>query len=75
MRRSVGAIGLILPAATKILPILTPIAATALAVLMVFAVIFHLRRPGEMQNVVFNLVLGGIAAFIAYGRFVLEPIV
>jgi hypothetical protein len=37
--------------------------------LMVLAVIFHLRRPGEMPNVVFNIVLGLVAAFIAWGRF------
>ena len=69
-----GAIGLIVPAATKILPILTPVAAASLAVLMLFAAIFHARRPGEMQNLVFNVVLGALAAFVAYGRFVLEPI-
>ncbi len=69
-----GAIGLILPAATKILPTLTPIAGVALALLMVFAAIFHARRPGEMHNLVFNVVLGALAAFVAYGRFILEPI-
>lgn len=69
-----GAIGLIVPAATGILPWLTPTAAAALTVLMVFAVVLHLRRPGELQNIVTNVVLGGIAALIAYGRFVVEPL-
>jgi hypothetical protein len=64
----------VVPAATKILPILTPIAASALALLMLFAAIFHARRPGELPNVVFNVVPGLLALFVAYGRFVLEPI-
>ncbi len=39
-----GAIGLIVPLLTGILPILTPIAAAALAVLMIGAVAVHVRR-------------------------------
>src|SRR5882672_2044742 len=69
-----GGIGLIAPAATRILPVLTPLAAIALVVLMALAAAFHLRRPGETSNVVVNLVLGLIALFVAYGRLVLEPI-
>lgn len=69
-----GAIGLVLPAATGILPVLTPIAASLLALLMSSAAILHLRREGEMTNVVFNVVLGLLALVVAYGRFVLEPI-
>lgn len=68
-----GAIGLVLPAITGILPWLTPLAAAALALLMVFAAVFHLRRPGEQFNTVVNLVLGVLAAVVAYGRFVLVP--
>jgi putative oxidoreductase len=69
-----GGIGLVLPAATGILSWLTPLAASLLVVLMIFAAIFHVRRPGEMRNIAFNLILGLIAAFVAYGRYVLEPI-
>ncbi|QEO09200.1 DoxX family protein [Protaetiibacter larvae] len=39
-----GALGLVLPIATGIVPILAPIAAVALAVLMVGAAVTHLRR-------------------------------
>jgi uncharacterized membrane protein YphA (DoxX/SURF4 family) len=67
-------IGLIAPAATRILPVLTPIAAIALVVLMALAAGFHLRRPGETSNVATNLVLGLVALFVAYGRLVLVPI-
>jgi hypothetical protein len=39
-----GAIGLVVPAATRILPFLTPLAASGLAVLMLGAVATHARR-------------------------------
>ncbi|MEK6224809.1 MAG: DoxX family protein [Chloroflexota bacterium] len=63
-----GAIGLIVPAATGILPWLTPLAAIGLAALMVLAALFHITRR-EWPNVVFNVVLGAIAAFAAYARY------
>ena len=68
-----GAIGLILPAATGVLPWLTPVAATALAVLMVLAIVLHARRPDEGRNIVLNVILGAIASLVAYGRFVIVP--
>jgi uncharacterized membrane protein len=68
-----GAIGLIVPALTGILPWLTPLAASALALLMVFAIVFHARRTGEGANIAFNAVLGIVALAIALGRFVIEP--
>lgn len=64
-----GAIGLILPQATGIMPILTPIAGLGLALVMVFAAIFHVRR-GEVGSVPANLVLMAIALFVAIGRLV-----
>ena len=70
---TLGAIGLVVPAATGILPWLTPVAASCLAVLMALAAIFHLGRPGERQNVVLNVILGVIAILVAYGRFVVAP--
>lgn len=69
-----GALGLVLPAATHILPWLTPLAATCLVVLMILAASFHARRGGEVPNIVLNAVLGAFAAAIAYGRFVLAPL-
>lgn len=68
-----GGLGLILPALTNILPVLTPVAAVGLAIIMLLAMVFHFRR-GERQAIVVNLVLGLLAAFIAYGRFVLVPL-
>ena len=69
-----GAIGLVLPAATGILPWLTPAAAMCLAVLMAFAIVFHAPREGEGRNIVLNAILGVMAALIAYGRFVVAPL-
>lgn len=62
-----GALGLILPAVTRIVPILVPIAAAGLALLMVGAMITHLRR-GEKQMVIVNVVLAALAVFVALGR-------
>ena len=65
---ALGALGLILPAATGIATFLVPVAATGLAVVMVGAIITHMRR-GEKQAVVINAVLGALALFVAVGRF------
>jgi len=67
-----GAVGLILPAALRIKPILTPVAAVGLLVVMILAAGYHLSRgePGASTN----LVLGAIAAFVAWGRFKAAPI-
>jgi len=63
-----GAIGLILPAALDIAPILTPIAAAGLALNMLGATIVHARR-GEKSNIPVTLVLAALAAFVAVMRF------
>jgi putative oxidoreductase len=68
-----GAIGVVLPAATGVLPWLVPVAAASLALLMAFAVVFHARRHGEMPNLVFNLVLGVLALVVAIGRSAVDP--
>lgn len=63
-----GAIGLIVPFATGILPWLTPLAAIGLVLVQVLAIPFHIRR-GEMQTLPLNLVLLALALFVAWGRF------
>ncbi len=67
-----AAIGLILPALTHVLPWLTPLAAVGLVIVQIGAIIFHIPRR-EYPNIVFNLVLLALAAFVAYGRFVAVP--
>jgi uncharacterized membrane protein YphA (DoxX/SURF4 family) len=68
-----AAIGLILPALTGILPILTPLAAIGLILTMLGASLTHFRR-GEMPMIAVNLVLLALAAFVVYGRFVAVPL-
>jgi putative oxidoreductase len=68
-----GALGLVLPAALRIRPRLTPLAAAGLAAIMVFAVFFHSGR-GELEALPINLFLGGLAAFVAWGRYRKAPI-
>jgi uncharacterized membrane protein YphA (DoxX/SURF4 family) len=68
-----GAIGLIIPALTGILPWLTPVAASCLALTMIGAMITHGRR-GEYSQIGVNVVLLLLTLFVAYGRFVIIPI-
>ena len=63
-----AAIGLVLPAATGIATWLTPLAASGLVVVQLLAAVTHLRRK-EPQVVPVNLVLGLLAAFVAWQRF------
>ncbi|MEU1408908.1 DoxX family protein [Streptomyces sp. NPDC005728] len=72
--KSIGALeilaglGLILPAALDVAPVLVPLAAVGLVLLMIGAGITHLRR-GEAQAVAVNVVLLAVSAFVAWGRF------
>jgi uncharacterized membrane protein YphA (DoxX/SURF4 family) len=68
-----GAIGVILPAWTGILPWLIPLAAGGLAVNMGGAMATHLRRK-EYPIIVVNLILLALAAFVVYGRLVAVPL-
>jgi uncharacterized membrane protein YphA (DoxX/SURF4 family) len=63
-----GALGLILPGVLDIAPVLVPLAATGLAVLMLGAAITHARRK-EPQSVVINAVLLILALVVAIFRF------
>jgi uncharacterized membrane protein YphA (DoxX/SURF4 family) len=63
-----AAIGLILPAALDIVPVLVPLAATGLVLLMIGAAITHARRR-EFPMIGINVVLLVLAAVVAWGRF------
>ncbi len=63
-----GAIGLVVPALVDVVPVLVPVAATGLAVVMVGAIATHLRRR-EWPLAVVNLVFLGLLVFVAVGRF------
>ncbi|HWF29105.1 MAG TPA: DoxX family protein [Mycobacterium sp.] len=64
-----GALGLILPEATGIARILTPIAAVGLVIVQIGALRVHLTR-NERQPLPINVLLLLLAAFVAIGRFV-----
>lgn len=64
-----GAIGLILPLATGILPWLTPLAAIGLSIIQVLAIGFHARRGETAKTLVANLVLLALSVFVAWGRW------
>jgi len=68
-----GALGLILPGLTGILPWLTVAAAIGLAVIMVAAIIFHILR-GETNRIAFNIVFLLLLLFVTYGRIALAPL-
>lgn len=66
----VGAIGLVLPAALNIAPVLTPVAACGLALFMAGAATTRFRRS-EWLYMAGDVVYLGIFAFLAWGWFTL----
>jgi uncharacterized membrane protein len=66
-----GGIGLVVPALTRIRPVLTPLAACGLVIIMLGATIISIPMgPAAL----FPLLVGVLAAFVAYGRWRLRPI-
>lgn len=62
-----GGIGLVLPTALRILPILTSVAAAGLSVIMTGAVVITLVAVSASQAIV-PLVVGLLCALVIYGR-------
>jgi hypothetical protein len=62
-----GAIGMILPVLTNVAPILSPIAASCIAIIMIGAVVVHARRK---ESVVVALVLTLLAVASAVLGFI-----
>jgi hypothetical protein len=67
-----AAAGLILPAVLDIAPVLVPVAAVGLALLLVGATVTHLRRH-EAKLMVVPLSLLALSVFVALGRFGPQP--
>ena len=68
-----GAIGIILPAATRIMPRLTPLAAVGFSVIQVLAMFLHASR-GEFAVLPVNVILLALSLFVARGRTRKAPI-
>jgi uncharacterized membrane protein YphA (DoxX/SURF4 family) len=74
----VGALLLIVPAATKWMPGLTPLAAAVLAIeTLALAALFarYSLQIAVTNPMVWALVMGLLAAFVAYGRYALRPLI
>ena len=67
-----GAIGLVLPGLLHIRPGLTPLAAAGLVIIMIGATVLGLAA-GDVAMALIPLVVGLLAAFVAYGRWRLAP--
>jgi uncharacterized membrane protein YphA (DoxX/SURF4 family) len=67
-----GGIGLILPSLLKIKPGLTPLAAVGLVIIMIGATVIGMIY-GPLAGALIPLVVGVLAAFVAYGRWRLVP--
>lgn len=63
-----GGLGLIIPWATGILPVLTPIAGAMLGLVMIFAAAYHIKKK-EFKAIGMNFFLFALAVFVSYGRF------
>lgn len=68
-----GGLGVLLPSVTRIKPGLTVLAALGCALLMAFAIAFHVSR-GEAASTPFNVFLAALALFVAWGRRTKAPI-
>ena len=68
--KTIGAVGLVLPAA--VVPVLVPLAASGLMLFMAGAETTRFRR-GEYQLMAGDLLFLAAFAFLAWGRFALEP--
>jgi len=67
-----GAVGLILPGLTRIQPVLTPIAAAGLVIIMIGATVITAVTM-DVPSAAFPFVTGLFASFVAYGRLRLAP--
>ena len=61
-------LGLILPGALDIAPILVPLAAVGVGIVMIGAIVTHARR-GEKQALPVTVILLILAVVVAWGRF------
>jgi len=69
---TLGGLGLILPGLLRIRPGLTPLAAAGLVIIMIGATGIGLK-VGDYATALMPLVVGLLAAFVAYGRWRLAP--
>ena len=69
-----GALGVVLPSLTRILPGLTPLAALGFVLVQLLAIPFHAVRGELAMALPINLVLLGVSLFVLWGRWKKAPI-
>lgn len=69
-----GGLGLVLPGLTGIAPILVPLAALGLMLVMIGAVAVHVRSGDGIAAAAPAIVLGVLCAFVALARFGPYPV-
>lgn len=69
-----GAIGIILPAALRIQPWLTPLAALGMVIIQLAAIVLHGVRGETAGTIILNLVLLIAALFVIWGRIKMRPV-
>ncbi|HYG40723.1 MAG TPA: DoxX family protein [Cytophagales bacterium] len=62
-----GAIGLVLPMLTGILPVLTPLASIGIALIMLLALVYHVRKK-EYKDMPATIIFFIMAMFVALYR-------
>lgn len=65
---------MILPAASRVLPWLTPLAAAGFAVIQLLAIPFHVTRGELAMTWPANLMLLSLSLFVLWGRWKAAPI-
>ncbi len=68
-----GGLGLVLPSLLRIKPVLTPLAAIGILLIMILAIGYHLYQ-GEYIMIGFNFIIGLVALIIAWARYKKLPI-
>lgn len=70
---SLGALGLLLPGMTRILPWLTPLAGVGLSIVAISASVLHFAR-GETSSAITTIVLFLLLVFVSYMRWRVKPV-
>src|SRR2546426_6349020 len=68
-----GALGLVLPGLLRMRPGLTPLAAAGLVIIMTGATVVTVAG-GQLAPALISVVVGLLAAFVAFGRWRLAPL-
>lgn len=69
----IGGLGLLLPSLLRIKQVLTPLAGAGLALIMLFALIYHVGK-GEFAALPVNIIMGGLSLFVAWARYKKVPV-